>query len=216
MAVLAFLSSDGALEESGRLAIDFESEVGDRGNVTVHCLASNCALIESRIVLTIAQQVEFKFIEPEVGTVVWTSGRLAICLFDKPVSCATLALENLSAAIGPELIFGTPRVEDIQYGAMDGSFGVRLHRLRTEKGLKQADIAEKFGISVAAVSGWESGKAFPRGSRWAELADYLGVRLAELVGDDTDDLSRLVAASRVDIARLARTTPDKIRISVDL
>src|SRR3546814_2813741 len=85
--------------------------------------------------------------------------------------------------------------------AEGSGFAERLYRLRVERGLKQLDIAEKLRVSTAAVSGWESGRSVPRGSRWAELAEYLGVQLAELIGDDSNDLRKLVATSRIDIDR---------------
>lgn len=37
----------------------------------------------------------------------------------------------------------------------------RLYQLRKQKGLTQADVAEKLGISRQAVSRWEIGAAIP-------------------------------------------------------
>ena len=37
----------------------------------------------------------------------------------------------------------------------------RLKQLRKALGLKQRDIAEKLGVDVSSVSGWESGRPIP-------------------------------------------------------
>ncbi|MFC3786133.1 transcriptional regulator with XRE-family HTH domain [Sphingopyxis italica] len=217
MPVLATFSNTGEEGAAQRLRLSHESSAGVRGDVIVHCLASGSALLESDRAWVIGEQIDFNFADSAIGIVFWTSGKLAICVFDQAISDATLALEILSGAIGPELITSGYFPELRFHAQAEGSgFAERLYRLRVERGLKQLDIAEKLRVSTAAVSGWESGRSVPRGSRWAELAEYLGVQLAELIGDDSNDLRKLVATSRIDIARLARTTPDKIRISLDL
>lgn len=205
-------------QKDGRITLDFNPQTySSSDQVIVHSLASNSALIESDSTLRIADRIEFNFAESAFATILWTSERLAICKFDHPIGQSTLALDTLAQAIGPDLVLGENEHEAGHGPAGDeGGFGERLHRLRIEKGWKQADIADRLGVSIAAVSGWESGRTFPRGARWTELAECLGVQLTQLTGDDADDLVKLVAASRVDIARLARTSPDKIRISIDL
>lgn len=218
MPVLATFSNTGGEGVTQRLRFDsHESSAGVRSDVIVHCLASGSALLESDRAWQVGEQIDFNFAESVIGTVFWTSGKLAICVFDQAVSDDTLALEILSGAIGPELITREYYPELRYHAQAEGSgFAEHLYRLRVARGLKQVDIAEKLGVSTAAVSGWESGRSIPRGSRWADLAEYLGVQMTDLIGEASSDLRKLVAISRIDIARLARTTPDKIRISLEL
>ena len=218
MPVLATFSNMGEEGATQRLRlVSHDSSAGVRNDVIVHCLASGSALLESDRAWVMGEQIDFSIADSAIGTVFWTSGKLAICVFDQAISDATLALEILSAAIGPELIT-SGYYPELRYHAQaeESGFAERLYRIRLERGLKQVDIAEKLGVSTAAVSGWESGRSVPRGSRWADLAEYLGVQLTDLIGDDSSDLRKLVATSRLDIARLARTTPDKIRITLEL
>ena len=53
--------------------------------------------------------------------------------------------------------------------------------LRKEKGLTQAQLAEKFGISNRAVSKWENGKSLPDASIMINLCNFLGITVNELL-----------------------------------
>lgn len=57
-----------------------------------------------------------------------------------------------------------------------------LKSLRVEKGLKQEELAEKFGISRAAISYWESGITTPSIETLYELAKFYNVSVDYLVG----------------------------------
>ncbi|MGN0713607.1 MAG: helix-turn-helix domain-containing protein, partial [Anaerovoracaceae bacterium] len=46
-----------------------------------------------------------------------------------------------------------------------------LRQLRTEKGMTQEDLAEKFGVSSRSVSRWENGNTMPELGILVELAD---------------------------------------------
>ena len=52
---------------------------------------------------------------------------------------------------------------------------------RKEKGLTQAQLAEKFGISNRAVSKWENGKSLPDASIMINLCNFLGITVNELL-----------------------------------
>ena len=56
-----------------------------------------------------------------------------------------------------------------------------IKSLREQKGITQQTIADSLGISVSAVSQWESGIAVPRTNRLVELADILGCKIEDLL-----------------------------------
>ena len=63
----------------------------------------------------------------------------------------------------------------------DYSFGNFLYMLRVKNGLTQADIANRLGVTPAAVSKWETGSSKPRVEVLFQLAQLLGVRAEELM-----------------------------------
>ncbi len=54
--------------------------------------------------------------------------------------------------------------------------GKTLARLREEKGLSQAEVAEELGVTRQAVSGWESGRTRPSVESWSPCAGCTGCR----------------------------------------
>ena len=61
--------------------------------------------------------------------------------------------------------------------------GDRLKRLRTRNALTQAELAERAGLTTAAVARIERNESEPHMSSIRKLARALGVKPAELVGD---------------------------------
>lgn len=59
--------------------------------------------------------------------------------------------------------------------------GGMIRRLREEKNLTQARLAEKLHVSDKAVSKWETGKGYPDITLIEPLAETLGVSVAELL-----------------------------------
>ena len=60
------------------------------------------------------------------------------------------------------------------------SIGENIARLRKEKGLTQAELGEKLGVSNQAVSKWESGMTMPDVMLLPDLADIFGIYIDEL------------------------------------
>lgn len=58
---------------------------------------------------------------------------------------------------------------------MDTNIGRMIKDARTRKGLSQAELAEKVGVSQAAIGQWERGTFTPRGRNLNALADVLGI-----------------------------------------
>lgn len=60
-------------------------------------------------------------------------------------------------------------------------FSEFLYRLRKEKGMTQAELADRLGITNKAVSKWETGEAMPDTALLVPLAENLGVTVDELL-----------------------------------
>lgn len=60
-----------------------------------------------------------------------------------------------------------------------------IKRLRENKALTQAELAEKIGVSSKAVSKWETSKGLPDISLIEPLSQALGVSVMELMSGDT-------------------------------
>lgn len=56
-----------------------------------------------------------------------------------------------------------------------------LARLRKEKGLSQAEVAEELGVTRQAVSRWESGRAWPSAEKLVAVSRLYGVTVEELL-----------------------------------
>jgi len=61
-------------------------------------------------------------------------------------------------------------------------FGERLHQLREEAGLTQAQVSEKLGISLRAYAFWEREPTAVRTEQLAILAELFGVSADFLIG----------------------------------
>ena len=55
---------------------------------------------------------------------------------------------------------------------------------RANAGLTQTAVAKNFGISVAAVCQWETGKTQPRAAKLPEIAALYGCTVDELLASD--------------------------------
>lgn len=60
-----------------------------------------------------------------------------------------------------------------------------IKRLREEKGITQAQLAEQIGVSGKAVSKWETAKGLPDITLIESLANALGVSVMELMSGNT-------------------------------
>lgn len=201
---------------------------GAEAQVFVHNISATGLLLESQVPLAMGERIAIDL--PRAGAtwaqVVWNSGALSGCQFDLPVSPATLSAAQLRAATTPGPAVGPAPSTDAPSSSpststapppADETLGARIHRLRTERGLTLSHIASQLGVSKPTVWAWEQGKARPVDSRVDALARTIGVTRAELmptaIGPLADDL---VARSREQIARALGTTPDKVRIMIEL
>lgn len=62
------------------------------------------------------------------------------------------------------------------------SVGKEIYRLRKEKHMTQGALADEMGVTVGAVSKWETGHSVPDVPMLCALADYFEVTTDELLG----------------------------------
>lgn len=60
-------------------------------------------------------------------------------------------------------------------------FGNYLYALRRAKGMTQAELADRLGLTNKAISKWETGEAFPETAQLVPLANIFGVTVDELL-----------------------------------
>ena len=65
--------------------------------------------------------------------------------------------------------------------------GIFITELRKEKGLTQAQLAQKLNVTDKAVSKWERGVGFPDIKLLEPLADVLDISLLELMKSERLD-----------------------------
>lgn len=63
-------------------------------------------------------------------------------------------------------------------------FSQKLNLYMNKKGITQADIVSKFGITASTVSDWCNGKKYPRADKVQMLADFLGILKSDLVEEN--------------------------------
>jgi transcriptional regulator with XRE-family HTH domain len=76
------------------------------------------------------------------------------------------------------------------------SFGARLKWIRGQKKWSQTELAEKAGLTPAAISQIESDERQPSFNTLSRLAQALGVTVGYLVGDEAELPSELQAFFR--------------------
>jgi transcriptional regulator with XRE-family HTH domain len=97
------------------------------------------------------------------------------------------------------------------------TFGMRLNRLRRERGLTLAEVAGRLSVSKPTVWAWEKGKAKPLPERLDSIADALGVSGEELAAQPERDAGvAVVQECRLRIASAFGTSPRNIRIMIEL
>ncbi|QFT76026.1 helix-turn-helix domain-containing protein [Erythrobacter sp. THAF29] len=200
---------DMQLETSGTLPSGLEA------NVTVHNLSSSGLLLETDLPL---EEDEILAIElPEHGPVeariVWHSDSLYGCAFDEELPASVLAAAELQGELGG----GQGIALTTNPGTISEAFGTRLNRLRRERGLTLAQVADALDVSKPTVWAWEKGKARPLPERIEAIAEALGVSVADLAESRDGDKGRSVIEDcRLRIATAYGTQPRSIRIMIEI
>ena len=188
---------------------------GEQARVTVHNISVSGLLLETAALLEIGETIVLDL--PDAGsrqaTVGWASASFYGCQFDTALTSAELSAAQLRSVAVPE-----GNVSRSALVGLGDDFGHRLQRLRKQRGLTLAQVAERLGVSKPTVWAWEQGRSRPVGNRIDPLVEALGVSRAELFpdADDHAQLHDLLIRVRAEIAAAAGASPDKIRISIEL
>jgi transcriptional regulator with XRE-family HTH domain len=199
------------LATSGRLAD------GAEDNVTVHNISAAGLLLETALELDIGDELAIDL--PEAGAVdaviVWRSQHLYGCAFEQAIGSAALAAAQLRAEARSSSLGGGIASGGEVLGA---AFGSKLNRLRRERGLTLADVADTLGVSKPTVWAWEKGKARPLPERLGPIAEALGVSPDDLVEASAAnaETGALIEECRSRIANAFNTAPSTVRIMIDL
>jgi transcriptional regulator with XRE-family HTH domain len=203
-----------------RLTIETQGSLpsGVETPVTIHNFSETGLLLETRVDMEIGEALEIDL--PEAGItrarVVWASGRLFGCAFDTPLHPAVLSAAQLRS-VTQDVELAPPPLVSAPAAIGGESFGERLHRLRKLRGLTQGELASRLGVSKPTVWAWEQGRARPIEERLDAIAEELGVTAAELrPGRTVAGLPELITRCREQIAAAVETSPDKIRIMIEL
>ncbi len=182
---------------------------GEAADVVIHNASSSGLLLESPVTLAEGEGLALDL--PEAGAVVarivWSSGDFYGCRFDRPIGDAALSAAELRSDALPVAR---------ESGARE-PLHTQLLRLRQERRMSLADVAEALALSKPTVWAWEKGRARPADHRLPAIAALYGVELDELLGAaPSAELDALLDATRRQIAVAFGTAPAKVRIMIDL
>lgn len=65
------------------------------------------------------------------------------------------------------------------------TFGQRLRELREKRSVRQADVADAIGVSAVMIVNYEKDSKLPQIEKLKLLANYFGVTVDYLLGDET-------------------------------
>lgn len=97
------------------------------------------------------------------------------------------------------------------------AFGMRMKKLREEKGVSQGEIAEFLKVTPSCVANWEMGSRIPDINMWGKLAEYFGVSVDYLCSRSNQrnyiDSNKVVYDSELilDLSKLNKDDRERIR-----
>lgn len=195
---------------------------GMEANVTIHNISAAGLLLETE--LPLSQGDTFAIDLPEIGqanaAIVWVSGDLYGCAFEQALGQAALAATQLRAGTSAsETPVAQPTGRSFRPATRELSepLGIKLNRVRRERGMTLAQVAEKLGVSKPTVWAWEKGKARPVPDRIDAIAEALGISASDLgEAAPASESEALVEECRIRIATAFGTDPQSIRIMIEV
>lgn len=94
------------------------------------------------------------------------------------------------------------------------TFGTIVAELRKAKGMTQADLAQKMGITDKAVSKWERDLSYPDIASIPRLAEILGVSVDELMSAEKADSNKKLSDMEDIISLILRAVGVAMGIAV--
>ena len=199
----------------------------------VHISTASGLVVEAADIPQVGAEIEVAFSAGArvCARIMWTGASLFGCLFvGRGASAAELApeIERTMAIDGGE---ANPdprprRGTDVTFANVQvETLGMRLRQLRAERGIMQDEVATRLGVSAASVSHWESDRSHPKLRRLADLANLFGVPAQELTSfytatsfpkdGDERKIADMLAANKLQIAKILSVDPDHVRIMVE-
>lgn len=75
------------------------------------------------------------------------------------------------------------------------TFGLRLKKLREDKGIMNKDFAKIMKVEPATITNWEKGNRFPKEDVLIKIADYFNCSIDYLLGR-TEDKNSIVYSGK--------------------
>ena len=91
------------------------------------------------------------------------------------------------------------------------NIGKFIAKHRKEKGLTQAQLAERLNITDRAVSKWETGKSMPDSSIMLELCEILGISVNELLSGEEVEMENYGEQAEKNLIELKRREENNLR-----
>lgn len=204
------------LETSGRLQHGADNEV--EANVTIHNISAAGLLLQTAMPLAVGEvlAIDLPQIGPVGAEIVWESEQLYGCAFQQALGEAALAAAQLGGDTGS--VPAAPAPQSVSFGQAKGdALGVRINRLRRERDLTLAQVANVLGVSKPTVWAWEKGKARPLPERLEAIAEVLGSSVADLTDTSAQrDGAALIEDCRQRIAHEFGSDPKSVRIMIEM
>lgn len=201
------------LETSGALP------EGISANVTIHNISAAGLLLETELPMDVGEvfQIDLPNAGPTGVEIVWQSGRLSGCAFEQALGEAALAAAELRGEVGLAVDQSVNKTAPSVLGnVIVDPLGVRLNRIRRERGMTLAQVANSLGVSKPTVWAWEKGKARPLPERIEAIAQVLGVGVSELQEDIQGGGAAIIEECRIRIAEASGADPRHVRIMIEV
>ena len=220
MAITALLdhASDAAgAREDDRWTVSIATEGalpdGGATEIVLHNISAGGLLLESPVALEKGTRLAIDLPEagPTEAEVMWRSESLHGCRFAEPLAQRVLSAAQLRSALAPVDPADPATVR------ARGSLGKRLAKLRQDRGMTLAQVAEQLEVSKPTVWAWEHDRSQPVAGRIGALAEVLGVPEAELItGRDISHAEQAIEEARSAVAEAYGCAPSQVRIMIDL
>ena len=102
---------------------------------------------------------------------------------------------------------------DIGLADYTNKFAIRLKELRTEAGLKQAELGKKIGVQRATINRWENGSNPPSDENLLLLAQLFNTSTLYLRGD-IDDRDMVLTDDWEEAKELVREADEELLLGV--
>jgi len=205
---------------------------GKTTEVLIHNLSETGVLLASSASLAVGEKIAIDLpdLERISAKVVWTSDNLFGCEFDRPVPRAAVSAAQLRSEPDARLPARGESEARAQFEPVE-AFGERLKRLRKQSGLTLVEFARRVNVSRPTVWSWEAGKSSPRESKVRALLDVLNVSERELYGaaeepsseraaeelpENGTELQDVISQAKARVAEIAGTSPDKVKLIIEV